>query len=49
MFWPEQEYEQLFDLTQDSREENDLAKDPAHATRLAEMRIHFAELKAAAE
>jgi arylsulfatase A-like enzyme len=49
MFWPGHEYEQLFDLTQDPHEENDLAKDPAHATRLAEMRTRFAELKAAAK
>ncbi len=49
MFWPEHKYEQLFDLTNDPREENDLAKDPAQATRLAEMRVRFAELKAAAK
>lgn len=49
MFWPEHNYEQLFDLTKDPREENDLAKDPAHAAKLAEMRARFAELKAAAK
>jgi len=32
----------------DPMEENDLAADPAQATRMAEMRSRFAELKAAA-
>ena len=49
MFWPEANYEQLFDLTADPREENDLVRDPAHAARLKEMRSRFAELKAAAK
>lgn len=49
MFWPDHKYEQLFDLTKDPREENDLAKDPAYAAKLAEMRTRFAELKAAAK
>jgi arylsulfatase A-like enzyme len=48
-YWPEHKLEQLFDLTNDPGEQNDLAKDPAHATRLAEMRARFAELKAAAK
>jgi arylsulfatase A-like enzyme len=48
MFWPAQNYEQLFHLTTDPREEADLARDPQHAPRLAEMRTRFAELKAAA-
>lgn len=48
MFWPEHRVEQLFHLTNDPREENDLAKDPAHSGKLAEMRTRFAELKAAA-
>jgi arylsulfatase A-like enzyme len=48
-YWPEHKVEQLFDLTNDPREENDLAADPSHAERLAEMRKRFNELKAAAE
>ena len=40
---------QLFDLTADPQEENDLARNPQHAARLAEMRARFAELKAAAK
>lgn len=49
MFWPEDNVEQLFDLKNDPREENDLASDPAHAKRLAEMRTRFNELKEAAK
>lgn len=49
MFWPEAGYEQLFDLTADPREEQDLARDPQQATRLAELRTRFQELKAAAK
>lgn len=47
-FWPENDVEQLFHLETDPQEENDLANDPAHAPKLAEMRKRFAELKAAA-
>jgi arylsulfatase A-like enzyme len=47
-YWPEHKVEQLFDLTKDPREENDLAGDPSQAGRLAEMRKRFNELKAAA-
>ncbi len=47
-YWPDFKLEQLFDLKADPHEENDLAKDPAHAARLAEMRTRFGELKAAA-
>lgn len=49
MFWPEHEVEQLFDLVNDPREEDDLAADPSHGGRLAEMRQRFKELKAAAK
>jgi arylsulfatase A-like enzyme len=49
MFWPGHNYEQLFDLKADPREENDLARQPAHAAQLAAMRTRFAELKAAAQ
>jgi len=48
-YWPEQKVEQLFHITEDPREENDLVKDPAQAERLAEMRARFAELKKAAK
>ena len=47
-YWPEFDREQLFDLTADPCEENDLATEPAHAERLAKMRARFAQLKAAA-
>jgi arylsulfatase A-like enzyme len=47
-YWPNFEFEQLFHVEADPLEENDLAHDPAQATRLAEMRARFAELKAAA-
>jgi arylsulfatase A-like enzyme len=47
-YWPEHDVEQLFDITKDPREENDLAKNPEHAKRLAAMRKRFQELKAAA-
>lgn len=49
MLWPEHGVEQLFDLSNDPIEENDLANNPEYATRLEEMRGRFAELKAAAE
>jgi arylsulfatase len=49
MYWPEDDVEQLFDLKNDPREENDLVGDPAQAKRLAEMRKRFRELKEAAK
>ena len=49
IYWPEQNYEQLFDLNADPHEENDLARDPKQADKLAEMRKRFDELKAAAK
>ena len=48
-YWPEQNVEQLFDMTNDPREENDLAKDPAHQQKIEEMRQRFQVLKAAAK
>jgi arylsulfatase A-like enzyme len=45
MYWPEDNVEQLFDLENDPREENDLAGDPTQAKRLTEMRERFTELK----
>ena len=47
-YWPEFDREQLFDLTADPCEENDLVTEPAHAERLAKMRARFAQLKATA-
>jgi arylsulfatase A-like enzyme len=47
-YWPDFKLEQLFHVAADPFEENDLAKDPGQAARLAEMRARFAELKAAA-
>lgn len=47
-FWPDFEWEQLFHIDADPLEENDLARDPAQAERLSEMRQRFAELKATA-
>ena len=48
-YWPEQNVEQLFDIKNDPREENDLIKSPAHQKRLQEMRLRFMELKKAAK
>ena len=48
-YWPEHDVEQLFHITEDPREENDLVKDPAQAERLAEMRTRFAKLKKSAK
>jgi arylsulfatase A-like enzyme len=48
-YWPESKLEQLFHVSADPFEENDLARDPAQTQRLAEMRARFAELKAAAK
>ena len=49
MYWPEHDVEQLFDLVNDPREENDLINHPEHAARLREMRRSFATLKARAQ
>ena len=48
IYWPDFDYEELFDLRQDPREERNLAKDAAAAGRLNAMRTRFAELKAVA-
>jgi arylsulfatase A-like enzyme len=47
-YWPEFDREQLFDLSNDPIEENDLASEPAFKQQLTEMRKRFAELKAEA-
>jgi arylsulfatase len=48
-YWPDFDREQLFNLTEDPLEQNDLANDPKHAKKLAEMRTRFNELKEAAK
>lgn len=48
-YWPDFKVEQLFHIAADPGEINDLAADPAQASRLTEMRARFAELKAAAK
>ncbi|MDP4611936.1 MAG: hypothetical protein NWT02_12170, partial [Opitutales bacterium] len=48
IYWPDYDREQLFNLLDDPREENDLVNNPEHQPRLDEMRSRFAELKAAA-
>lgn len=45
IYWPMQQVEQLFDLKNDPREENDLAGNPEKATILAKMRRRFKQLK----
>lgn len=44
-YWPDFKREQLFDLRADPHEEHDLAANPAHTERLAEMRQRFNELR----
>lgn len=48
LYWPETRTEQLFDLTTDPREENDLASLPEHQDQLERLRERFAGLKAEA-
>jgi arylsulfatase len=48
-YWPDYGTEQLFNITADPREENDLVADPSQKSRLAEMRARFKELKAQAK
>lgn len=45
ILWPAQNYEELFDLRADPREEHNLAGDPAHKPLLERMRRRFEELK----
>ena len=49
IYWPDFEYEQLFDLHEDPLEENDVARSDAYAKQLAAMRSRFAELKSSAK
>ncbi|MFN5738719.1 MAG: acetylglucosamine-6-sulfatase, partial [Akkermansiaceae bacterium] len=48
-YWPDHDYEQLFHIAEDPFEQTDLAKDPKHAEKLAEMRKRFNEVKEAAK
>lgn len=48
-FWPDFGLEQIFQVSVDPFEENDLAADPAQSERLADMRKRMAELKAQAK
>lgn len=48
LFWPDFNFEELFDLKVDPAETVNLAADPASGSRLAEMRGRFLALKAAA-
>lgn len=45
VYWPEFEYEQLFDLARDPTELRNLAGDPAHATLQSELRLHLTRLR----
>lgn len=45
-FWPKHGVEQLFHITEDPFEENDLIHDPSQKQRIAEMRSRLQELKA---
>lgn len=49
LWWPDFDYEQLFDLTTDLHEQCDLARDPAQAELMAGLRRRFAEVKSAAK
>jgi arylsulfatase len=48
VYWPDFDYEELFDLRVDPTEDRNLAKDPSAAARLGALRTRFAELKAQA-
>lgn len=45
IFWPEYEYEQLFDMKNDPLEHKDIVNRTEHAKVLAEMRVRHDELK----
>lgn len=45
IYWPDFEYEELFDLKRDPHEERNLGSDPKHAKTLPALRARFAELK----
>ena len=49
VYWPDYEYEEMFDLTKDPGEVENLVNSPQHAERLAEMRAQFLKLKEAAK
>jgi hypothetical protein len=48
-YWPDFDPEQLFHITEDPYEENDVIADEANAAILKEMRSRFKELKKAAK
>jgi arylsulfatase A-like enzyme len=48
LFWPDFNFEELFDLKADPAETHNLVADPAYAATLAVMRERFAVLKTAA-
>ena len=49
LWWPDFEYEELFDLAADPHEKHNLAHDPRQQETLAALRSRFAELKAVAK
>lgn len=48
LFWPDFQYEELFDLAHDPREETNLIAEPGWRERLTELRARFKKLKAQA-
>jgi arylsulfatase A-like enzyme len=48
IWWPEFEYEELFDLKRDALEQSNLVRDPAYQEELERLRQRFKELKAQA-
>lgn len=49
IYWPDFDYEELFDLRRDPFEVNNLIRDKAYASKLDQLRKRFAELKAQAK